>query len=260
MVARDPATFAKVSNVMLGEAIPSSLPRQMIIAEDAFAFADLEVAAASQSIVERLRTLIGDAREMVMAPAGIVQWARAERTLQPSEAWLTFKDWIERENPRFAYSVARDIFTGSQIPETERQWAQLVRQEARGRMRHLLAPGTILCLPTTPFPAPQRGAPLGRKSAARPDFVPVRPWRTDECATSEYSLRHGGWIADWLIDRRRAGQRHNTRYRGRILPKYTTNVRFTVMSSTSRWRLPADVLSLNCVAASIAPTYRHAFA
>jgi amidase len=165
--ARDAATFAKVSSVMLGEAIPSSLPRRMIIAEDAFAFADLEVAAALQPIVERLRTLIGDAREMVMAPAGIVQWARAQRTLQPSEAWLTFKDWVERDNPRFAYSVARNIFTGSQIPETERQWAQLVRQEARGRMRQLLAPGTILCLPTTPFPAPERGEPLSVASLQR---------------------------------------------------------------------------------------------
>jgi amidase len=102
-----------------------------------------------------------------MAPAGIVQWARAQRTLQPSEAWLTFKDWIERDNPRFAYSVARNIFTGSQIPETERQWAQLVRHEARGRMRHLLAPGTILCMPTTPFPAPMRGEPLSAASAQR---------------------------------------------------------------------------------------------
>jgi amidase len=152
---------------MLDEAIPSSLPRRMIIAEDAFAFADPEVAAALQPLIERLRTLIGDVREMVMAPAGIVQWARAQRTLQPSEAWLTFKDWIERENPRFAYSVARNIFTGSQIPETERQWAQLVRQEARGRMRHLLTPGTILCLPTTPFPAPKRGEPLSVASLQR---------------------------------------------------------------------------------------------
>jgi amidase len=111
--------------------------------------------------------VIGETREEVMAPAGIVQWARAQRTLQPSEAWLTFKDWIERDNPRFAYSVARNIFTGSQIPETERQWAQLVRLEARGRMRHLLMPGTILCLPTTPFPAPKRGEPLSAASAQR---------------------------------------------------------------------------------------------
>src|SRR6266849_10954809 len=98
--ARDLATFAKVASVMLGEAIPSTLPTRLIIAVDAFAFADPEVAAALQPMVERLRALIGEVREEVMAPAGIVQWARAQRTLQPSEAWVTFKDWIERDNPR----------------------------------------------------------------------------------------------------------------------------------------------------------------
>jgi amidase len=165
--AGDAATFAKVSRVMLGEAVPQALPTRLIVAVDPFAFAEPEVAAALQPTVERLRALIGDAREEVMAPAGIVQWARAQRTIQPCEAWLTFKDWIERDNPRFAYSVARNIFTGSQIPETERQWAQLVRHEARGRMRHLLPPGTVLCLPTTPFPAPKRGEPLSVASAQR---------------------------------------------------------------------------------------------
>ena len=32
-----------------------------------------------------------------------------------------------------------------------------MREEARGRLRMLLPPGTIMCLPTTPFPAPKRG-------------------------------------------------------------------------------------------------------
>jgi len=158
--ARDANTFARVSSVMLGETIPSALPSRLVIAVDAFAFAEREVRAALQPMVDRLRAMVDETREEIMAPGGIVQWARAQRTLQPSEAWLTFKDWIERENPRFAYSVARNIFTGSQISESERQWAQLVRHEARGRMRHLLPPGTILCLPTTPFPAPKRGEPL----------------------------------------------------------------------------------------------------
>lgn len=158
--ARDAATFAEVSSAMLGEAITDSLPSRLIIAADGFAFADPEVGAALRPMVERLRALIGNSREEVMAPAGIVQWARAQRTLQPAEAWLTFRDWIERVNPRLAYSVARNVYTGSLIPESERQWAALVRHEARGRMRHLLPAGTILCLPTTPFPAPQRGEPL----------------------------------------------------------------------------------------------------
>jgi amidase len=158
--ARDAETFAKVSSAMLDETIPTALPTRLIIAADAFAFADPEVDAALQPIVERLRALIADGREEVMAPAGLAQWARAQRTLQPSEAWLTFKDWIERDNPRFAFSVARNLLLGSMIPQSERDWAELVRREARGRMRYLLPRGTILCLPTTPFPAPKRGEPL----------------------------------------------------------------------------------------------------
>jgi amidase len=165
--ARDSATFAKVSSVMLDEAIPTTLPRKLIIAVDAFAFADPEVGIALRPLVERLRALIGDAREEVMAPAGITQWARAQRTLQPSEAWLTFKDWIDRDNPRFAFSVARNLILGSMIPDSERGWAQLVRHEARGRMGYLLPEGTILCLPTTPFPAPKRGEPLSVASMQR---------------------------------------------------------------------------------------------
>ena len=165
--ARDAATFARVSAVMLGETIPAALPEKLVVAVDAFAFADPEVAAALQPMLDRLKAAIGDSREEIMAPSGIVQWARAQRTLQPSEAWLTFKDWVEEMNPRFAYSVARNILTGSQIPETERQWAGLVRTEARGRMRHLLPPGTIMCLPTTPFPAPKRGEKLAVASMQR---------------------------------------------------------------------------------------------
>jgi amidase len=165
--ARDADTFTRVSSVMLDEAIPATLPHRLIVAADAFSFADPEAGKALQPMVDRLGGLIGETREEVMAPAGITQWARAQRTLQPSEAWLTFKDWIDRDNPRFAFSVARNIVLGSMIAESERDWAQLVRREARGRMRYLLPEGTILCLPTTPFPAPMRGEPLSIASPQR---------------------------------------------------------------------------------------------
>jgi amidase len=42
-----------------------------------------------------------------------------------------------------------------------------MRQEARARMRYLLPPGTILALPTTPFPAPPRGLPLTAQNPLR---------------------------------------------------------------------------------------------
>ncbi len=158
--ARDATTFARVSSALLGEAIPDTLPTQLIIAVDTFGFADPAVATALRPMVDRLAKLIGNARDEIMAPPGLSVWARAQRTLQPVEAWQTFRPWVERDNPRMAFGVARGLVAGSMISEADRGWAELMRQEARGRMAYLLPPGTILCLPTTPFPAPQKGLSL----------------------------------------------------------------------------------------------------
>jgi amidase len=145
---------------MLGEPIPAALPARLVVAQDAFGLADPETAAALQPMVRRLGALVEQVREDVMAPPGLTAWARAQRTLQPWEAWLTFQDWIDRDNPRMQWSVARNLVLGGAIPESERQWAALVRAEARARLTALLPAGTMLCLPTTPFPAPPKGQSL----------------------------------------------------------------------------------------------------
>jgi amidase len=158
--ARDAATFARVSEVLLGEPIPARLPETLVVAVDAFGLADAETAAALQPMVQALSALIGYAREDLLAPPGLATWARAQRALQPSEAWLTFKDWIDRTNPRLAFGVARNLAAAAAIPESERQWAALMRAEARARLAWLVPPGAILCMPTTPFPAPRKGLSL----------------------------------------------------------------------------------------------------
>ncbi len=158
--ARDADTFARVSEVLLGEPIPTRLPATLVVAVDAFGLADPETAAALQPMVHTLAAMVGYVREDLLAPPGLSIWARAQRTLQPYEAWLTFKDWLDRDNPRMAFSVARNLALGSTIPESERQWAALMRAEARARLGWLVPPGVILCMPTTPFPAPRRGLSL----------------------------------------------------------------------------------------------------
>jgi len=156
--ARDAETFARVSAAMLGELIPPALPSRLLIASDAFALADPDAAAALEPLVARLAALSGTAAEEVtMAPPGLAAWARAQRTIQPYEAWQTFQQWVDRANPRFQFSVARNLVLGGMSSQADRAYAALVREEARGRMRRLLAPGTIICLPTTPFPAPECG-------------------------------------------------------------------------------------------------------
>jgi amidase len=158
--ARAAGTFARVSEVLLGEPIPASVPARLVVAVDAFGFADAETAAALSPMVRKLSALMRDVREDLLAPPGLSVWSRAQRTLQSHEAWLTFREWLDRDNPRVQFSVARNLALSGAIPESERQWAALMRAEARARLAWLLPPGTILCLPTTPFPAPRKGLPL----------------------------------------------------------------------------------------------------
>jgi amidase len=155
--ARDARTFARISEVLLGEPTPVTLPTSLVVAVDAFGFADPETAAALQPMVRTLSALVKEVREDLLAPPGLSVWSRAQRTLQSYEAWLTFKEWLDRDNPRMQFTVARGLALAGTIPEVDRQWAALMRAEARARLTWLLPAGTIVCLPTTPFPAPRKG-------------------------------------------------------------------------------------------------------
>jgi amidase len=157
--ARDAATFAKVGQVLFGEELPGALPSKLLVAVDAFGFADDDVQQALAPAVERLAALIGAREDVTLAPPGLSVWQRAQRVLQSSESWKTFEPWLNTCNPRLAFVVARGLVQGSMLTDAERGTAALMRIEARARLRSLLPAGTILCLPTTPFPAPLRGLP-----------------------------------------------------------------------------------------------------
>ncbi|MGI4802733.1 MAG: amidase [Janthinobacterium lividum] len=165
--ARDAATFARVGDAVFGAAMPGSLPHTLLVATDAFGFADEAVAAALAPLVDRLAGLIGTRRDVTMALPGLSVWQRAQRVLQSSEAWQTFQPWLDQCNPRLAWSVSRGLVQGSMFTDAERMAAGLMREEARARMRYLLPAGTILCLPTTPFPAPLKGLPVGSLAPLR---------------------------------------------------------------------------------------------
>ncbi len=158
--ARDAEVFGRVGETLFGAPLPAVLPTRLIVAVDAFGFADAAVRDALQPMVERLAEVIGARVDETMAPPGLSVWQRAQRVLQSSESWATFAPWLDRANPRLAFSVARGLVMGSMLTDEERTRAALMREEARARLAYLLPPGTILCLPTTPFPAPKRGLPL----------------------------------------------------------------------------------------------------
>jgi len=159
--ARDGETFGRVGEVLCGVARPTALPTRLLVATDAWGFADLAVQHALAPVLDRLARLVGHREDVLLAPQGLSVWQRAQRVLQSSESWQTFAPWLDEFNPRFAFSVARGLVIGSMLTDAERAAAALMREEARARMRHLLPEGTILCLPTTPSPA----LPVGLKSS-----------------------------------------------------------------------------------------------
>ena len=158
--AREATTFAKVGQVLCGAPLPSGpLPSTLLVAADAFGFADDAVQQALEPMVARFAALLGSRTDVTMAPQGLSVWQQAQRVLQSSESWTTFEPWLDACNPRMAFGVARGLVAGSMLTDAERGQAALMRIEAQARMKRLLPPGTILCLPTTPFAAPRKGLP-----------------------------------------------------------------------------------------------------
>ena len=105
--ARDAGTFARVAEALFGLTPPSALPAHLLVATDAFGFADGAVATALMPLVDRLAALIGKRQDVTLALPGLSVWQRAQRVLQSSESWQTFQPWLDHCNPRLAWSVAR---------------------------------------------------------------------------------------------------------------------------------------------------------
>ena len=66
------------------------------------------------------------------------------------------------------HSSSREISPlASMSSASERNWANLMRSEARARLAYLVPDDTILCLPTTPCIAPLKGQPVSALDTAR---------------------------------------------------------------------------------------------
>jgi amidase len=164
--ARHGEVFARVGAALIDE-VPAAPPSGLTVATDAFDFAGPGVAEALAPALSRLAAIVGPAREDLLAPPGLAAWARAQRTLQLSEAWETFRPWVETEVPRFSFLVARTLMAGAATPMADLPPARLVRDEARGRLARLTRAGACVALPATPDPAPRRDLPLAAMDRAR---------------------------------------------------------------------------------------------
>ena len=165
---RDPDLFARVASILLQSEIPEAWPRHLVIAEDAFDMADQAVQGALRPAVDRIASLIGNCRIQRLTPARLSAWSSQQQILQSREAWETARDWIDRVNPRFSFEVAERYRFASNITPAEVEMARRSREAIIERMTSVLANDVVVCLPTTPTPAPLRGQRLSSRDVLRP--------------------------------------------------------------------------------------------
>jgi amidase len=166
--ARDTDLFARVGSVLLQHEIRAARPRHLIIAEDAFEVADQAVQDALRPAVDRVASLIGHCTTARLAPVRLSDWSSQQQILQGREAWETARDWIDRVNPRFSFEVAERYRFASTISDAEVEASRASRQTIIDRVTAVLADGAVICLPTTPTPAPLRGERLSTREILRP--------------------------------------------------------------------------------------------
>jgi amidase len=165
---RDADLFARVGSVLLQSEIRAVRPHQLVIAEDAFEVADQTVQDALRPAVDRIASLIGNSTRERLAPSRLGDWSSQQQILQGREAWETARDWIDRVNPRFSFEVAERYRFARAISDAEVEAAKVSREAITKRMMAVLADGVVICLPTTPTPAPLRGERLSTRNVLRP--------------------------------------------------------------------------------------------
>jgi amidase len=166
--ARDADTFARIGAVLLQHAIGEDRPRRLVIAEDAFEVAEQAVQEALRPMVDFVASLIGDCTTVRLTPTRLSEWSGQQQVLQGREAWETAQDWIDRVNPRFSFEVAERYIAARAITDTDVAAARTAKESIIMRVDAVLADGAVICLPTTPTPAPPRGERLSVRSALRP--------------------------------------------------------------------------------------------
>jgi len=157
--AGGPGVFRRAGAVLLGGVRVEAPPESLLVAEDAFAEADDPVAALLRAALADMEAALPSPRPVRVASDGLDRWREAFRIVQARETWATFGDFITRHRPRIGPGVKERMAFAATVSAADAAAAKRVCEEARTQIRALLAPGTVLALPTAPSISPLIDSP-----------------------------------------------------------------------------------------------------
>lgn len=155
---RDAGLLERVGRLLLGDNEPARPFKHLLLCSDAFARVTPDIRDALAPAVKRLADLIGVMPvPATLAVEGLDSWRETFRIIQASEIWASLGDWITEHKPVLGPGVRERFAAAAQVSAADAQQARADRAVIRARMDALLEPGTLLCLPTSPRVAPQKG-------------------------------------------------------------------------------------------------------
>ena len=147
----------------------SPLPDRLVISADAFSCANAATKEALEPAVSKLARLVGKIERKQISVKPIEQWLRYQGVLQGEEAGQPSGEWIDQNNPRFGFEVADNFLRGTRTNSDLMAEARQFRAERRQEFFERFDKKTVICLPTTPFPAPLAGQPRSRSGICDSD-------------------------------------------------------------------------------------------
>jgi amidase len=165
-LARDAQTMRRVGDVML-PAGPALMPKRLLIAADAFAFAGDGITATLAGAVTQLKSAFPDHRPVEIYTGDPAAWPGIFRILQGDEIRRRHSAWIDANNPHFGPGIAERFRWTRTIDAADVERMRPLREAVAAHMDALLGDDALLCLPTAPGIAPKLATPAPELEAFR---------------------------------------------------------------------------------------------
>jgi amidase len=174
VLAQSADVLAKVGLVLLaGAPVSVSKPAAIYLIREAFALADIEVHAALSEPMRRLREAFGVAvretslQELVADEAGhsFAPWTETFCVIQWAEIKNSLGAWIANAKPEFGPEIAASFQLVNQLDRRRIAEAVQRREQYFRSLHEFLGAHDLLCIPTTPALAPNKGDPPSRSSS-----------------------------------------------------------------------------------------------
>ena len=149
--ARDADRLARVGAILLPASPPSPI-KTFVIARDAFALADDDVARLLLEQCSRL----GVAEEITLFDGQESEWLECYRVLQGAEIWQSLGPWIEATRPAFGKSIAPRFADAATITAADVTCHRDTRAAIAARLDAVVSSDVALVMPTAPCIAPRR--------------------------------------------------------------------------------------------------------